>query len=99
MNLHSKLHGLTRDIICYIKVFIYFKNILNDIPYLIINIFSASTLVQLSTDLDICKQLFSYGAIKPILNVTDASVTNDACMLAGLGCIIQLCKSVLIISL
>eukprot|EP01038_Epipyxis_sp_PR26KG_P005304 gene5304-7367_t len=60
-----------------------------DIP---LQTISASTLVQLSTDLDICKQLFSYGAIKPILNVTDASVTNDACMLAGLGCIIQLCK-------
>lgn len=53
---------------------------------------SATTLASLSTDLEICKQLFSYGAIKPILQASDASVTNDACMLAGLGCVIQLCR-------
>lgn len=53
---------------------------------------TATTLASLSTDLDICKQMFSYGAIKPLLNVSDATKTNDACMLAGLGCIIQLCR-------
>eukprot|EP01034_Spumella_vulgaris_P032231 gene32231-39799_t len=36
--------------------------------------------------------MFSYGAIKPILTVSDSTITNDACMLAGLGCIIQLCR-------
>lgn len=50
------------------------------------------TMASLSNDLNICKQMFSYGAIKPLLNVSDADVTNDACMLAGLGCITQLCR-------
>lgn len=36
--------------------------------------------------------MFSYGAIKPLLNVSDGAVSNDACMLAGLGCIVQLCR-------
>lgn len=53
---------------------------------------ATSTLASLSSDLEICKQMFSYGAIKPLLNITNASVTNDACMLAGLGCICQLCQ-------
>lgn len=49
-------------------------------------------MASLSNDLEICKQMFAYGAIKPLLNVSDANVTNDACMLAGLGCITQLCR-------
>lgn len=53
---------------------------------------SALTMASLSDDLEICKQMFSYGAIKPLLNVSNADVTNDACMLAGLGCITQLCR-------
>lgn len=36
--------------------------------------------------------MFSNGAIKPLLNVSDGDVTNEACMLAGLGCIVQLCR-------
>lgn len=56
---------------------------------------SASTLAALSKDLEICKQMFAYGAIKPLLNVSDADVTNEACMLAGLGCLVQMCKYVI----
>jgi hypothetical protein len=52
----------------------------------------ATTLASLSADLEICKQMFSYGAIKPLLNVSDGAKTNEACMLAGLGCVIQLCR-------
>eukprot|EP01039_Chlorochromonas_danica_P001713 gene1713-1872_t len=58
----------------------------------IIQTASCATLASMSKDLEICKQMFSYGAIKPLLNVSDAKVTNDACMLAGLGCIVQLCQ-------
>jgi hypothetical protein len=36
--------------------------------------------------------MFAYGAIKPLINATDAEITNEACMLAGLGCIVQLCR-------
>jgi hypothetical protein len=53
---------------------------------------AALTMASLSNDLDICKQMFSYGAIKPLLNVSNADLTNDACMLAGLGCVTQLCR-------
>jgi len=54
--------------------------------------YSATTFASLSSDYEICKQLFSYGAIKPLLNVSDGDNTNEACMLAGLGCLIQLCR-------
>lgn len=49
-------------------------------------------MASLSNDLNICKQMFSYGAIKPLLVITDGDRTNDACMLAGLGCVTQLCR-------
>lgn len=55
-------------------------------------LFRCATLASLSKDLEICKQMFSYGAIKPLLNVSDSKITNDACMLAGLGCVVQLCR-------
>ncbi len=55
-------------------------------------VFSATTLASLSNDLEICKQMFSYGAIKPLINVSDGKVTTDACMLAGLGCITQMVR-------
>jgi hypothetical protein len=58
----------------------------------------ATTLASLSADLEICKQMFSYGAIKPLLNVSDGSKTNEACMLAGLGCVIQLCRYLRLLS-
>ena len=36
--------------------------------------------------------MFRNGATKPILEVTDADVTNEPCLIAGLGCINQLSK-------
>jgi hypothetical protein len=53
---------------------------------------AATTMASLSTDLEICKQMFSYGAIKPLLNSCDINLTNEACMLAGLGAVTQLCR-------
>ena len=53
---------------------------------------SAGVLAALSVDLDICKLMFANGAVKPILNVCDADVTNEPCMLAGLGCIAQFAR-------
>lgn len=52
----------------------------------------AGTFSVISQDDEICKLLFTNGCVKPILNITDADVTNESCMLAGLGCIIQLCR-------
>jgi len=52
----------------------------------------AGTLAALSEDLDICKQMFANGAVKPILNISDADITNEPCMLAGLGCITQFAR-------
>ena len=49
-------------------------------------------MASLSSDLEICKQMFTYGAIRPLLMASDVSVTDEACMLAGLGCITQLCR-------
>ena len=43
-------------------------------------------------DIDIAKQMFRNGATKPIIAVSDADVTNEPCMIAGLGCIAQLAK-------
>jgi hypothetical protein len=53
---------------------------------------AAATFSVISQDDEICKLLFTNGCVKPILNVTNADITNDACMMAGLGCIIQLCR-------
>jgi hypothetical protein len=53
---------------------------------------AAGTLAVLSTDLNICKQMFVNGAIKPLLNVSDGGEGNAACVLAGLGCIVQMCN-------
>jgi hypothetical protein len=53
---------------------------------------AAGTFSVISQDDEICKLLFTNGCVKPILNITDADVTNESCMLAGLGCIIQLCR-------
>ena len=59
------------------------------------NIFnSAATLAILSKDLEICRQMFTNGAIKPLLNVTDPDKGDAACLLSGLGCVTQLCKYV-----
>jgi hypothetical protein len=52
---------------------------------------AAGTLAVLSTDLNICKQMFVNGAIKPLLNVSEGE-GNAACVLAGLGCIVQMCN-------
>lgn len=53
---------------------------------------SSAILASFSVDLEICSQMFGYGAIKPLLNAADGDTTNEACMLAGLGCIVQLCR-------
>ncbi len=53
---------------------------------------AASTFSVISQDDEICKMLFTNGCVKPILNITDADVTNESCLLAGLGCILQLCR-------
>lgn len=36
--------------------------------------------------------MFGYGAVKPILQVTDGDKTSNPCLLAGLGCITQLSR-------
>lgn len=53
---------------------------------------AAGTLATLSLDLDICKQMFTFGAIKPLINAGDRDNTNEACVLSCLGCIVQLCR-------
>lgn len=53
---------------------------------------AAATVAALSTHLDICKQLFSYGVVKPLLLACDTLVTNEACTLSGIGCITQMCR-------
>ena len=53
---------------------------------------AAATVAALSTRLDICKQLFSYGVVKPLLLACDTQITNEACTLSGIGCITQMCR-------
>jgi len=53
---------------------------------------AAGTLAVLSLELEICKMMFTNGCIKPLLNVADGDVTNEACMLAAIGSIVQLCR-------
>jgi len=53
---------------------------------------AAGTLAMCSKNLQIVEQMFAYGCIKPIINISDITITNSACCLSGLGCIVQLCK-------
>ena len=57
----------------------------------------SSILTGLSTDLQICKLMFSNGAVKPLLNSADPDTgANEPCMLASLGALIQFCRIPLI---
>lgn len=49
-------------------------------------------LTPLSQDLQISKQIYINGAIKPLIAASDSDNTNEGCMMAGLGCLIQLCR-------
>ena len=53
---------------------------------------SAATMAILSTQQTICKLLFSYGAIKPLLLACDVGVTNEACVLSSIGAITQMSR-------
>tara|TARA_B110000090_G_C13082709_1_gene331617 strand:- start:92 stop:496 length:405 start_codon:yes stop_codon:yes gene_type:complete len=53
---------------------------------------SASVLSILSNNLEIVQQMFSYGAIKPILLLCDHSTTSEPELLAGMGCVVQLTR-------
>jgi len=50
---------------------------------------AVGALASMCVDETVCKLMFSNGATKPIIAVSDADVTNEVCMLAGLGCITQ----------
>ena len=53
---------------------------------------AVGALASMCIDEGICKLMFSNGATKPIIAVSDADKTNEICMLAGLGCIAQLAR-------
>eukprot|EP01041_Mallomonas_annulata_P005165 gene5165-10327_t len=60
-----------------------------DIP---LQTIAAGILAVLSLEEEICKLMFTTGCIKPLLDVADGDVTNEACMLAAVGSIVQLCR-------
>ena len=45
-----------------------------------------------SVDLEICKLLFTNGCIKPLIDVALDPLTNEACILATVGSLTQLCQ-------
>jgi hypothetical protein len=53
---------------------------------------AATSFAAISQDDEIAKLLFTNGCVKPILSIADADETNEACMMSGLGCLVQLCK-------
>lgn len=53
---------------------------------------SCSTLAILSNDGEIVQQMFSYGAIRPVLNLCDPQVSSEPELLAALGCCVQLTR-------
>ena len=57
----------------------------------------SSILTGLSTDLQICKLMFSNGAVMPLLNSADPDTgANEPCILSSMGAVIQFCKIPLI---
>lgn len=53
---------------------------------------SVSVLATLSDDLTIAKKMFTNGAIKPLLKLCVLESSNSACLLAGLGCVLQFAR-------
>lgn len=53
---------------------------------------ASGILAVISLDLELCKLMFTNGCVKPLINEAGAADTNEACMLASLGCIVQLCR-------
>jgi hypothetical protein len=54
---------------------------------------ASATLAMCSKKLEIVKQMFSYGCIKPVLNSCNWTETNEACALVSLGCVVQVSLS------
>lgn len=59
---------------------------------LTIKAIAVTVLSTLSDDLDIVKKMFTNGAIKPILRLCSLGASNSACVLAGLGCVLQFAR-------
>jgi hypothetical protein len=53
---------------------------------------SCSVLAILSNDGEIVQQMFSYGAIRPVLNLCDPKNASEPEILAALGCCVQLTR-------
>jgi hypothetical protein len=53
---------------------------------------AAGVLAVCSIDLEICKLLFTNGCVKPLIDVALDAVTNEACILAAVGSLTQLCQ-------
>ena len=53
---------------------------------------AVGALGSMCDDEDIARQMFRNGATRPIIMVSDADVTNEPCMMAGMGCIAQLAR-------
>jgi hypothetical protein len=70
----------------FIPLLLFFTFVSLIFPYLTFHFHSLSIIPKYS------KQMFSYGAIKPLLLASDSNFTNNACMLSGLGCVTQLCR-------
>lgn len=52
----------------------------------------AGILAVVSNDLEICKLMFTNGCVKPLIDVALESNTNEACILAALGSLVQLSR-------
>ena len=59
---------------------------------LLLKTIGAGILAAVSTDLEICKLMFTNGCVMPLLNVALEDNTNEACVLAALGSIVQLSR-------
>lgn len=59
---------------------------------IVLKTLASGILAIVSQELEICKLMFTNGCVKPIILVADSDQTNEACMLAALGSIVQLCR-------
>jgi hypothetical protein len=53
---------------------------------------ASAILAVISLDLELCKLMFTNGCVKPLINEANSEDSNEACVLASLGCIVQLCR-------
>ncbi len=91
MNIHHNNHAHNDPLIYIVRHYRYGDSTIRGI--------SASVLSILSNNLEIVQQMFSYGAIKPILLLCNPETASEPELLAGFGCVVQVSQYLILVGM